>query len=176
MLVTGILSACVNEAGNLQRYQVFRITPEQFAEARQQRQPSIINNRGYIQTIQSIDFYTRQWGKVRILPNFVSDGSSLPFDDDPGSNMAALLHDALYRAAPELTFPHGFPGRWTRAQADEAYCLQLRRQGAHERLSKLNCRGVKVIGISQGVWHYHRHRREAYWRAQENGKRMDTAR
>ena len=176
VLVASILSACVNEAGNLQRYKVFSVTPEQIAEAQRQRQPYIINKRGYIQTVQSIDFYTRQWGKVRIMPNFVSDGSSLPFDNDPGSNMAALLHDALYRAAPELRFPHGFPGRWTRAQADEAYCLQLRRQGAHEKLSKMNCRGVKALGISQGVWHYHRHRREAYFRAHEQGKSGDAAR
>ena len=170
VLLAGLLSGCINEAGNSQRYTVFRVKPEQLAEAKRLNRPYIINTRGHIQTIRSIDFYTRQWGRVRLMPNFVSDGSSLPFDDDPGSNMAALLHDALYRAAPELRFPHGYPGRWTKAQADEAYCLQLKRQGAKERLTKLNCRGVNVLGVSRGVWRYHRPRREAYFRANEGRK------
>jgi hypothetical protein len=170
------LAGCVNEAGNSQRYRVFEIKPEQLAEARQYRRPYIINTRGHIQTIQPLDFYTRQWGRVRLKPNFVSDGSSLPLDDDPGSNMAALLHDALYRGAPELTFPHGYPGRWTRHQADQAYCLQLKRQGAAERLAKLNCGGVNILGVSHGVWRYHRFRRQDYWEKQEQLLREINAR
>ena len=167
LIAASLLAACINEAGNSQRYTVFAVKPSQLAEAERLQRPYIINRRGHIQTIQPIDFYTRQWGRGRLQPNFVSDGSSLPFDEDPGSNMAALLHDALYRGAAELAFPHGYPGRWPRAQADAAYCLQLKRQGAKERLTKLNCRGVNVLGISQGVWRYHRPRREAYFRAQE---------
>ena len=177
LVVAGaILSGCINEAGNAHRYTVFDVKPDQLAEAKRLNRPYIINTRGHIQTIRPIDFYTRQWGRVRLKSNFVSDGSSLPFDEDPGSNMAALLHDALYRAAPELTFPHGYPGRWSRQQADEAYCLQLKLQGAQERLTKINCRGVNVLGISQGVWRYHRPRREAYFRANEGRQRRNTAR
>lgn len=176
VVVACIASGCINEAGNSQRYTVFQIKPEQLAEAKRLQRPYIINTRGHIQTIRPIDFYTRQWGRVRLKSNFVSDGSSLPFDDDPGSNMAALLHDALYRAAPELSFPHGYPGRWSRKQADEAYCLQLKLQRAGERLTKLNCRGVNVLGISRGVWRYHRTRREAYWREQERRKLRNAAR
>ncbi|MEP0943425.1 MAG: hypothetical protein ABJH63_05870 [Rhizobiaceae bacterium] len=173
---TLLASGCINEAGNEHRYRVFHVKPEQLADARQKRLPYIINRRGHIQTIQPIDFYTRQWGRVRLKRNFVSDGSSLPFDDDLGSNMAALLHDALYRGAPELTFPHGYPGRWTRAQADAAYCVQLRRQGATERLAKVNCKGVNILGVSQGVWRYHRPRRQAYWQQQEHPQRKSDIR
>ena len=75
--------------------------------------------------------------------------------------MAALLHDARYRGAPELTFPHGYPERWTRQQADQAYCRQLKRQGSRELMAKINCGGVNILGVSQGVWRYHRKRREA---------------
>ena len=123
VIAGAILSGCINEAGNARRYSVFEVKPDQLAEAKRLNRPYIINTRGYIQTIRPIDFQTRQWGRVRLKPNFVSDGSSLPFDKDPGSNMAALLHDALYRAAPELSFPHGYPGRWTRKQADDAGVL-----------------------------------------------------
>ena len=79
--------------------------------------------------------------------------------------MAALLHDALYRGAPQLTFPDGYPGRWTRQQANAAYCLQLRHQNATAKKQTVNCRALKLFG--SGAWNYHTKEREAYWQNQE---------
>ena len=59
------------------------------------------------------------------------------------------------------------PGRWSREQADAAYCVQLKRQNASPANQKINCRGVNLMGVSHGVWKYHAKKRKEYWRAQE---------
>ena len=167
LLICSLLSACINQAGNANPYRAYAISPEKLDKAKQQGFPYVKNRRGHLQTIKPITFYTEEFGRVRILPNYVSDGSSRPFDSDHGSNMAALLHDALYRGAPQMTFPDGYPGRWTRQQADAAYCLQLKLQNASETNQKINCRGVNLMGVSHGVWKYHAKKRKSYWKKQE---------
>ena len=167
LLLCSLLSACVNQAGNANPYRAYAISSEKLDKAKRQGFAYVKNRRGHLQTIKPITFYTEQFGRVRISPNYVSDGSSRPFDSDHGSNMAALLHDALYRGAPQLTFPDGYPGRWTRQQADRAYCLQLKLQNASEANQKINCRGVNLMGVSHGVWKYHAKKRKSYWKKQE---------
>ncbi len=166
LIGAGTLSACVNQAGTDNPYRSFSITGDQLNAAASTGRPFVKNRLGQLQTIRPIDFYTQQFGRVRILPKFVSDGSSRPFDDDFGSNMAALLHDALYRGAPQLSFPDGYPGRWTRQQADQAYCLQLQRQNAGELTRQINCHGMETLGMSVVVWNFHQRSREAYWEKQ----------
>lgn len=167
LLLCSLLSACINQAGNANPYRVHSLTAEQIDNANRLGYPYVKNRRGHLQTIRPIVFYTQQFGRVRILPNYVSDGSSRPLDTDHGSNMAAMLHDALYRGAPQLTFPDGYPGRWNRRQADAAFCLQLRRQNASKTNQTINCQGVNLLGVSYGVWNYHTKKREAYWKKQE---------
>ncbi|NKB51986.1 MAG: hypothetical protein GKR97_07145 [Rhizobiaceae bacterium] len=157
------LSACVNQANTDNPFRSFTITEDQLETAASTGRPFVKNRLGQLQTIRPIDFHTQQFGRVRILSKFVSDGSSRPFDSDFGSNMAALLHDALYRGAPQLTFPDGYPGRWTRKQADQAYCLQLQRQNAGELTQQVNCRSVDTLGMSIVAWNFHQTSREAYW-------------
>ena len=161
-----VLSGCINQAGNADPYRVFGVSEAQLNTARSNGRPYVVNRRGHLQAIEPIDFNTSQLGRIRLLPNYVSDGSSRPFDDDPGSDMAAILHDALYRGAPQLTFPDGFQGRWTRKQADAIFCEQLRIQKATNTNAFLNCKGVNVFYVSQGVWMLHRKKREAYWQTQ----------
>ena len=167
MLLCGTLSACINQAGNANPYRAYAVTGEQIDSANRQGLPYVKNRRGHLQTIKPVDFQTEQFGLVRILPNYVSDGSSRPFDSDHGSNMAALLHDALYRGAPQLTFPDGYPGRWTRQQADAAFCRQLRIQKATPTNQTINCKALNLMGVSHGVWKYHTKKRKAYWKTQE---------
>ena len=167
LLLCGLLSACINQAGNANPYRAYAVSSEKIEKAKRQGFPYVKNRRGHMQTINPITFYTEEFGRVRLAPNYVSDGSSRPFDNDHGSNMAALLHDALYRGAPQMSFPDGYPGRWTRQQADAAYCLQLKRQNASEANQKINCRGVNLMGVSHGVWKYHAKKRKEYWKAQE---------
>ncbi|MEP1205977.1 MAG: hypothetical protein ABJM29_04985 [Rhizobiaceae bacterium] len=176
LLLCGLLSACVNQAGTADPYRVFDVSGEQLGDARRNGLPYVKSRRGQLQTIRPIEFETDQFGRVLILQNFVSDGSSRPFDNEHASNMAALLHDALYRGAPQLTFPDKYPGQWTRKQADAAYCQQLKLQKARESTQKINCRGLKILGVGEGVWKHHTERRQAYWDRQaeiERKKRVN---
>lgn len=170
------LAGCVNQIGADNPYRVFDVSDDQVQLARGDGRPFVVNSRGYMQTIEIVEFDTKQFGRVRIQPNFVSDGSSRPFDKDPGSNMAALLHDALYRGAPQLKFLDGYPGPWTKAQADSAYCLQLQRLETKEKVAAVNCRAVRFLQVSSLSWQHHQKRREAYWKRMEPPENDDALR
>ena len=161
------LTGCINQITSENPYQVFSLSDEEVQRAKGTGKPFAINSNGLLQTIDSVDFDTIQFGRVRIRRNFVSDGSSRPFDHDPGSDMAALLHDALYRGAPQLEFLDGYPGPWTKQQADLAYCLQLQRFGTKKSVAEVNCRAVRFLQVSILAWKLHRVRREAYWKLME---------
>ena len=157
------LAACVNQAGQHDPYHLFTITDEQRADATKKGLPYVTNRKGNLQTVEPIVYETQQFGQLTILPGFVSDGSSRPFDTNPASIKSAILHDAMYRGTPKLSFENGFPGPWTKAQADTVYCLQMLRLGVPKNLAETNCRGVRFLQGNLSVWGFHKQRRERYW-------------
>lgn len=164
-----VLVACVNQAGDSDPYRIFKVTEGQEKIAREKGLPYVTNRKGNLQTIEAIDYHTEQFGVIRIEPGFNSDGSSRPFDNNLSSIRASILHDAMYRGTEKLNFLNGYPGPWTKAQADSVYCLQLLRLGAPKRLAETNCRAVRFLQGNLSVWGFHKKRREAYWSKQGAG-------
>jgi hypothetical protein len=171
-----LLSGCVNQLVLDDPYKVIGVSDEQLAEAQKTSKPYVINYKGYFQTVEPVEFDTKQFGMVILERNFVSDGSSRPFDEDSGSNMAALLHDALYRGAAQLNFVDGYPGPWTKAQADHAYCLQLQNFGSKKSVAEVNCRAIRYLQVSSIAWQHHRNHRETYWKNMEPRQNLPTLR
>ena len=161
------LTGCIHHVMDSNPYQPFAVPDEAAKSARQQGLPYFKNENGHYQLLEPLVFQTKQFGRVKLLRDFVSDGSSRPLDKDEGSNRAAFLHDALYRGPAQLIFLDGYPGRWSRAEADAAYCLQLQRQGAKELTAKTNCRAVRFLRVGHGNWVFHEETRLAYWKRNE---------
>ncbi|MGI9366160.1 MAG: hypothetical protein ACR2O8_13320 [Rhizobiaceae bacterium] len=167
-----LLTGCVHHVLDSNPYHPFSASYEEIQSAKAQGLPYFKNANGHYQLLEPLVFHTKQFGRVKLLPQFVSDGSSRPLDKDEGSNRAAFLHDALYRGPAQLIFLDGYPGRWTRAEADAAYCLQLQRQGAKELTAKTNCRAVRFLRVGQGNWMFHEETRTAYWERNESGSAL----
>lgn len=161
------LTACVNQAGQTDPYRALVATQAELAVAGKEKLPYVITKRGNLQTFEEITYQTTIFGPITILPGFVADGSSRPFDKNRGSQMASLLHDAFYRGAAQMRFERGFPGRWSKNQADLVYCEQLRLQNAPKRLARSNCLGIRLVPGAISPWDFHRKRRTEYWEAQE---------
>jgi len=166
LFLSALLVGCTNQHGIADPYRLFEVSEVRHEKAKKAGLPYVVNRRRNLQTTEIIEYQTKQFGKVHIRPDFVSDGSSRPLDRDRGSIMAALLHDALYRGAPQLSFVDGYPGPWSKAEADAAYCLQLQRMGAKPRRAKFNCRAVRFMKASKAAWRIHRQRREKFWASQ----------
>ena len=116
------------------------------------------------QLVQQLQFETQSFGIIQLNPGFISDGSSSLIADDAGSRLAGFLHDALYRGSAYLEFPQGFPGKWSKSQADQEYCFQLERLGASKYRQSINCQGLKSLPTLLSTWEYHRVPREKYWK------------
>lgn len=161
-----LLAGCPNQAGIADPYRLFDVPEKHYETARKAGLPYVVNRRRNYQIIETIEYQTKQYGLVQIMPKFVSDGSSRPMDRDKGSIMAAFLHDAMYRGAPQLRFVDGYPGPWSKAEADTAYCLQLQRTGTRPRRARFNCRAVRSMKTSKAAWRIHTEGREKYWAQQ----------
>ncbi len=161
-----VLSGCINEmkTDNVLRHPV--ATPAAITKARMAGIPYVALGNGEYRLIADISFITRHFGKVILTKGFVSDGSSSPLDDVDGSRRAGFLHDALYRGSPHLTFVDGFPGQWSKQQADDEYCFQMKRMGVVQRLRRANCSGPKVLPSFFSPWDHHRSRRKKFWERQ----------
>ncbi len=161
-----ILAGCVNEAkiaaNGLRQFPSEAI----LVKARAQNQSYVAISRSRYQLIELLEFDTQSFGKIQLKQGFISDGSTSPLDDDEGSRLAGFIHDALYRGSSYMYFPDGFPGVWSKAQADREYCHQLKRLGASTSRQKLNCRGPKMLPAVVSAWNYHRRPRESYWKYQ----------
>ena len=122
---------------------------------------------GRYRLFEAINYETVGFGKVRLEIGFVSDGSSSPIEDDNGSRLAGFLHDALYRGSPSLLFVDGFQGKWTKKDADDEYCHQLKKLKASTRRIRLNCAGPKFLPSLVSPWEHHKPKREKYWKVQQ---------
>jgi hypothetical protein len=118
--------------------------------------------------VRSVKFKTRHFGTVILKKGFVSDGSTSPIADVPGSLYAGFLHDALYDGSPYLKFVSGFPGRWTKRQADEEYCYQLKRLGVNDQHRNINCIGVKLLNPLISPWGFNHSKRKKLWAAYQS--------
>jgi len=123
---------------------------------------------GRYRLFEAINFETLNFGKVRLEKGFVSDGSSSPIADDNGSRLAGFLHDALYRGAAMMVFVDGFQGKWTKKNADDEYCHQLKKLKASARHIRINCAGPKLLPSFVSPWEHHKPQRERYWKVQQS--------
>ena len=123
---------------------------------------------GRYRLFDALNFETINFGMVRLESGFVSDGSSSPITDDNGSRLAGFLHDALYRGSPSLLFVEGFQGKWTKKNADDEYCHQLKKLKASKRHIRINCVGPKLLPSFVSPWEHHRPQRERYWKYQQS--------
>lgn len=90
----------------------------------------------------SIAYNIRQWGRVTLHADFVSNGSFLPFDKDLGSNMAALLHQAKLQGAEHLGLSREM---WVKHSADRQAYLhyqERRQQGIASRQIQISSRAT----------------------------------
>ncbi len=104
-------------------------------------------------------------GTVVLKKGFVSDGSTSPIPDVPGSLYAGFLHDALYGGSPYLRFLSGFPGRWSKKRADDEYCYQMKRLGVSKRHRNINCTGVRLLNPAISPWGFNLAKRNKLWSA-----------
>ena len=120
----------------------------------------------WFQTTRDLEYSTLNFGKAVIIRGFKSDGSSSPFGNVEGTRYAGFLHDALYHGSPFLRFPDGFLGPWTKEQADEEYCHQLRKLKVSELRYRTNCNSIKRFSENLPAWKNNHEKRQRYWRSQ----------
>ncbi len=161
------LGSCLNEAK-------FDAGPRQTGFNEAAILKAMADNKAYVavgsgryRLFEAINYETVGFGKVRLEIGFVSDGSSSPIEDDNGSRLAGFLHDALYRGSPSLLFVDGFQGKWTKKNADDEYCHQLKKLKASARRIRLNCAGPKLLPSLVSPWEHHKPKREKYWKDQQ---------
>lgn len=118
---------------------------------------------GRFELTRALRFETALFGPVVLTPGYRSDGSSSPIADVEGSRLAGFLHDALYAASGHLRFPGGTPMRWTREEADGAYCDELARRGVPAWHASANCAGVRRLPHIAASWDRLAPKREARW-------------
>ncbi len=161
-----MVGGCINEQHSASvRDPLPSLTSVQKAQSNQQ--PYVKLGNGRYRLIAQITFETRHFGRVFLNPGYVSDGSSSPIKDMKGSLLAGFLHDALYHGSPSLEFKQGFPGRWSKLQADQEYCFQMKRFGVPAAQRRANCRGLKLLPAIISPWDHHRKGREKYWKTQQ---------
>ena len=131
----------------------------------------IVIGRHRYRLTRDVVYTTRHFGQVVLGKGFESDGSTSPIPDVPGSLYAGFLHDALYRGAPQLLFLNGYPGPWTKLQADQEYCFQLKRLGVKREHRNFNCTAPKLLIPPLSPWEFRKALRERYWAAQSRAKR-----
>ena len=125
---------------------------------------------GKFELTRAVRFETREFGTVVLTKGYRSDGSSSPIADDEATRLAGFLHDALYAASSHLRFPDGAPAGYTKAQADSAYCDEMRDRGAAALHARANCFGVRSLQRIAGSWERlapKREKRWARWRAKQ---------
>ncbi len=164
---TFLLSGCLNEAK-------FDAGPPQTGwseaaifKAKEDNKAYVAVGSGRYRLFEAVNFETINFGKVRLEKGFVSDGSSSPIADDNGSRLAGFLHDALYQGSPSLVFVGGFQGKWTKSNADDEYCHQLKKMKASKRPIRVNCAGPKLLPSFVSPWEHHKLKREKYWKHQQ---------
>ena len=129
---------------------------------------------GRFELTRSVRFETKAFGPVVLTKGYRSDGSSSPIADVEATRLAGFLHDALYSASGHLRFPKGAPKRWTKAQADDAYCDEMVKRGAPAWHANANCLGVRTLQRIAGSWERLGPKREKRWvthRARWEGRR-----
>ena len=124
-----------------------------------------LDNR-WFELTNDLEFTTLTMGKAVLLRGFVSDGSSSPFGNNEATIYAGFLHDALYHGSVFLRFPDGFPGPWSKDQADNEYCHQLKQLGVSRLKFKINCDGIKRFSENLPAWKSNEDKRLKYWRGQ----------
>ena len=110
-----------------------------------------------------IRYETDLFGPVILTPGYKSNGSNSPIADSEATRLAGFLHDALYAASGHLRFPTGRPRRWTKREADQIYCNQMRRLGAARWHAAVNCAGAKSL-VTGKSWRQLGWKRERRWR------------
>ena len=118
---------------------------------------------GRFELTRAVRFDTRRFGPVVLTKGYRSDGSSSPIADVEGSRLAGFLHDALYAASGHLRFPGGAPARWTKAEADDAYCAEMARRGVPAWHARANCTGVRGLPHIAVAWRRLEPKRERRW-------------
>ena len=110
---------------------------------------------------RAICFETEALGTVVLTRGFRSDGASGPVPDMPATRRAGFLHDALYAASGHLRFPDG-ARRWSRREADAAFCETLRADAPGWRARAL-CAGTRLAPVERR-WRALAPKRERRWR------------
>ncbi len=150
------LAAAVNSSGNSAAAKASKIYGTSH---------KVLGPRRY-KLVKDVRYKTRNFGRVILKKGFVSDGSTSPIPDVIGSLYAGFLHDALYQGSPYLRFLDKKPKLWTKSQADNEYCYQLKRLGVKKDHRQINCSGVKLLAPMAPPWSFRSTQREKFWASQ----------
>ena len=63
-----------------------------------------------------------------------------------------------------MVFVEDFQVKWTKKNADDEYCHQLKKLKASARRIRINCAGPKLLPSFISPWEYHKPQREKYWK------------